>query len=105
MELLSAYYPNQFFTTYECRGAYNAKNDIQGLTLMLFMNKKFSNNGRKIALYNKECNFFGGKRLGLNLIDLSDSSASGRLVEGKLYPMTPQTVWDETARWYFREQP
>ena len=96
-------YPNSKFKTIECFKVYDVDR-IQGLLLLLYMNGLYDDNGIKISVYNPSCNFGKSLQIQEELVVL-DKSIETNLSERGLRPITPQMVYNATARWWFNEQP
>lgn len=103
LNLLTKKFPGQKFSTYECKNVYDT-NRIQGLVLLLYMNKKYEDQGRKIAIYNPACNYYQNDAFGGDLVDVT-SIPEEKLQSGGLVQMTPLAIYTGTARWWFKEQP
>lgn len=103
IKLLANTYPQEKFSTYACKHIYDVDR-IQALLLILYMQNLYDEKARKVTIANPTCSYFHGKRLDLELVEISELS-DAQLDEGRMQPMTPLGIYNEVARWWFKEQP
>lgn len=103
VNFLTANYPNSKFSTFECKKTSDTVR-IQGLLLLLYMNKLYDPNGVKIAIHNPFCLYGINKTQNYGLINIDNLSKESTTSSG-LVQMTPEGIFDGTARWWFKEQP
>lgn len=103
METLAHTYPDQQFSVLKCKDIYDT-NNAQGLLVFLMMDKRYSAGGRKITVVNPLCPAPGAIPLANGLLDVSQMT-DGELAISGMEPLTPELVWADTARWWFKEQP
>lgn len=103
LDFLVSKYPQAKFSTFECKNMYE-RHRIQGLLLLLYMNKLYSPQGEKITIYNPTCNYSKTTPVDLDIVDIT-SFTDKELANGKFEEITPESVYTETARWWFKEQP
>lgn len=96
-------FPQTKFATFECKNSYE-RHRIQGLLLMLYMNKLYDQRGEKITIYNPTCNYSKVTPTDLDIVDIT-TLTNKELNNGKFEEITPESVYTETARWWFKEQP
>ncbi len=103
LNFLTTKYPQSKFATYECKNSYE-RHRIQGLILLLYMNKLYDPLGEKITIYNPTCNYSKVAPLDLDIVDITGLTEK-QLNSGKFEEITPGSIYSETARWWFSEQP
>lgn len=103
LDFLVSNYPQIKFATFECKNSYE-RHRIQGLLLMFYMNKLYDPRGEKITIYNPTCNYSKIPPQDLDIVNIT-SLTDKEVVNGKFEEITPESVYTETVRWWFKEQP
>lgn len=102
-QTITAVYPDAQFAVYKCNDIYDT-NNAQGLLLMLMMKKRYALDGRRVSVLNPNCPIPQRMHISNELADVNDMKSEDLTAAG-LEPITPQIVWADTARWWFKEQP
>ncbi|HSX40966.1 MAG TPA: hypothetical protein VLF68_05145 [Candidatus Saccharimonadales bacterium] len=104
-------FPDKKFIVYNCRDF--PKSDPLTIVFLLAKDKKLDDNGMKLGFASDKCiasrsmTGIGDTTLmytGAKFVDLSRFSKK-ELAKNGWEPLTPQTVFDSSARWWFKEQP
>lgn len=103
LNFLTTKYPHSKFSTFECKKTSDT-NRIQGLLLLLYMNKFNDEKGEKIAIHNPFCLYGKNEIMNYGLVNISNMSKESLDTSG-LVQMTPEGISDGTARWWFKKQP
>lgn len=103
LNFLVSKYPQAKFSTFECKNMYE-RHRIQGLLLFLYMNKLYDEKGEKITIYNPSCTYGENEKLDLDLVNITNLT-SDDLKKANLSKISPLDVYNETTRWWFKEQP
>jgi len=92
-------YPNSKFQLYECKNKEKNRGRIQAIVFFLKNQNKISSDDKKLAFSHPDCPLNDTPYQVEKIIDVSRYSDK-KLQEGGWKPITPETVYDETVRWW-----
>jgi len=102
-DTLKKFYPQERFAIYECNKVYDRERN-QALVLFLAMHKLYDERGVKISIFNPACENKNSKHLSGDLADINNVS-SDQFANSGFTLLSPHIIFNDTARWWFKEQP
>ncbi len=122
--IIRKYFPDQKITLYNCGDSYSDR--VQAISFLLTEGNIINDTGKKIGISNDQCpfprdekiaaqNLSSGEEVALlkgfyhrfdnDLITDFSSASEAAMLEAGWKAFTPRTVYDNTVRWWFKEQP